>query len=80
MLNGFFGYLESQLLKKSGFFFGFDFKVLLTFPNFSPGKKNFKSEMVGEILDELEKLIIMEMSIKIKKPIQVVNGHVWHWT
>ena len=36
--------------------------------------------MVGEILDELEKLIIMEMSIKIKKPIQVVNGHVWHWT
>ena len=77
MLNGFFGYLESQLLKSLAFFSVLTLKVLLTFPNFSPGKKNFKSEMVGEILDELEKLIIMEMSIKIKKPIQVVNGHVW---
>ena len=56
------------------------FRFFSYFRIFHLEKKNFKSEMVGEILDELEKLIIMEMSIKIKKPIQVVNGHVWHWT
>ena len=72
MLNGFFGYLESQLLKVWLFFGTSHISEFFTW------KKNFKSEMVGEILDELEKLIIMEMSIKISLVFSgLLNGHVW---